>query len=77
LFDGLQADQRAFHLLVQQKGAMRRRDTRSVAVEQRVAKIRLQLLDLPRDRRLRALQQAAGTGDAAGRHDRRKRFELM
>jgi hypothetical protein len=77
LFDGSQPDQRAFHFLVQQEGAMRRRDTRPVAVEQRVAEICFEFLDLPCDSRLRAFQQAACSSDAAGRHDRRKRFELM
>ncbi len=75
--DRTQADQRAFDFLVQQERAARRRDARTMPVEQRVAEIGLEFLDLPRDGRLRAAEQFARAGHAAGRHDRGKSFELM
>ncbi|MNY68993.1 hypothetical protein D3C86_2068530 [compost metagenome] len=45
-------------------------------MQQRLAQIKLQLLDLARDRRLRALEQLGSTRDAANRHDRNKGFKL-
>ncbi|MNN29293.1 hypothetical protein D3C81_1428910 [compost metagenome] len=74
--DLLHAGQRLLNLLVEQEALFRRTDARAAAGEQRKAEFGLQLLDQARDGRLRAAEQAARCGDAAGGHDCGESFQL-
>ncbi|MNS93561.1 hypothetical protein D3C72_1277440 [compost metagenome] len=72
----LQAGQRAFHVVIQQKALFGGRDARPAAVEQGIADFRFKLLQQAADGRLRTPKQAPGSGDATCRHDGREGLEL-
>ncbi|MNT23779.1 hypothetical protein D3C72_1592140 [compost metagenome] len=74
--DLLQAGQRAFDIVIQQKALLGGRHAGAAAREQGIADLGLQFLQQPADRGLRASQQPSGSGDAARGHDGREGLEL-
>ena len=72
----LERDERALRFLVEAHALGGRRDPGPAAAQQAEAERGLEVLDEPCDGGLGAARQPGGTGDAAGRHDRREGFQL-
>ncbi|MNT25699.1 hypothetical protein D3C72_1612320 [compost metagenome] len=72
----LHAGQGLLDLVIEQEALLGRADTRAAARKQRKAQLGFQLLDQPRDRRLRTAEQPPRGGNAAGGHDRGEGFQL-
>jgi hypothetical protein len=69
-------NQQPLDLRMELHATLRRADARPATMKEFVTDLGLELADLARDGRLRAIEQACGACDTAGRHHGREGFEL-